>query len=170
MSDTGHYHRSPAGQKFEDVWTKLLSDDSTLSRYANAMSSLATAYWEENGGPEASRIKWCVEVCREYCDEDQGALHRLLSKGLRRRKHDMPTSIPRALLPSSAQEMADILARWSGGAVLRLLDVGSCYNPFLAHKQFEVTAIDIAPAMEVRCLRSKFMPAREWSSSFCRVF
>lgn len=31
---------------------------------------------------------------------------------------------------------------------IRLLDVGSCYNPFSAFAEFEVTAIDIAPAQE----------------------
>lgn len=31
---------------------------------------------------------------------------------------------------------------------IRLLDVGSCYNPFSSFAEFEVTAIDIAPAHE----------------------
>ena len=32
---------------------------------------------------------------------------------------------------------------------LNLLDVGSCYNPFQKYKEYDVLAIDIAPATDV---------------------
>lgn len=138
-----------AGHDFEHVWLKLLSDGATLSTYSSAMSSLATGCWEEEGGQAGSRITWCVHVCKEYC-QHQGALHKLLLKDLRRRSHGKPTLVPLALLPATVDQVAEKVHKWSSARTLRLLDVGSCYNPFLSHAQFEVTAIDIAPANEVR--------------------
>ena len=130
---------------FKDVWSKLLSDQATLATYSSAMSSLATGCWERDG--EASRIAWCVKVCKEY-GGPEGALRKLLLKDLRRKSHSMPTVVPQALLPGTVVDVEQEV--WNDTQILRLLDVGSCYNPFLNHKQFEVTAIDIAPARQVR--------------------
>lgn len=35
---------------------------------------------------------------------------------------------------------------------MRLLDVGSCFNPFLKFDEFLTVGIDIVPAVEVRVL------------------
>lgn len=138
-----------AGHDFEHVWSRLLSDSTTLSAYSSAMSSLATGCWEEEGGQAASRISWCLHVCEEYCQQ-QGALNKLLLKDFRRKAHGMPTLVPLTLLPDTVEQVAEEVNKWSGAKALKLLDVGSCYNPFLSHAQFAVTAIDIAPANEVR--------------------
>jgi hypothetical protein len=61
----------------------------------------------------------------------------------------MPTSIPLPLLPASPDQVVGVVEGWKGGKALRLLDVGSCYNPFQFFSQFQVTAIDIAPADKV---------------------
>lgn len=36
-----------------------------------------------------------------------------------------------------------------GNDKLKLLDVGSCYDPFRSFNEFDTTAIDISPANEV---------------------
>ena len=43
----------------------------------------------------------------------------------------------------------------SGEKQLRLLDVGSCYNPFKSFPEFRPLAIDIAPAVAVGAFTSK---------------
>lgn len=112
------------------------------------MCTLATGDWEGQGSEGGSRIQWCVTVCKEYFAY-QGALYKLLSKELRRRTHGMPTLSPLPLLPSSPEGVSEAVRGWRDGKNLRLLDVGSCYNPFQHYEQFQVTAIDIAPANKV---------------------
>lgn len=63
--------------------------------------------------------------------------------------HSMPTCVPASLLPHSAEEVRAVVSAVQGAKRWRLLDVGSCYNPFLEWPQFEVMAVDIAPATEV---------------------
>lgn len=135
-----------AGHNIEEVWCKLLADKPSLETYSYAMRTLAIGSWEENGLRKASRIQWCVQVCSEYFKQ-HGALHTLLLKDLRRRDHDMPTTVPLPLLPSSLEGVIEIVENYS--LTLNLLDVGSCYNPFRHYSQFHVTAIDLAPADEV---------------------
>ena len=137
-----------AGHNVEEVWCKLLADKPSLEAYSHAMRTLAVGSWEENGVRQASRIQWCVQVCSEYFKQ-HGALHTLLLKDLKRRNHDMPTIVPLPLLPSSLEGVIEIVENYSCRMTLNLLDVGSCYNPFRHYSQFQVTAIDIAPADEV---------------------
>ena len=74
---------------------------------------------------------------------------KLLAKDLKRKSHDMPTLIPLSVLPATIEEVVEIVKKWNNGDVLNLLDVGSCYNPFQSYTQFQVTALDIAPADKV---------------------
>lgn len=134
---------SITGHGFREVWSKLLADDSSLRAYSHAMSTLATSHW----GEEASRISWCVQVCAEYF-APQGALQKLLLKDMRRKDHAMPTLVPLSLLPCKENGVIEVVGKWKE-RTLTVLDVGSCYNPFLNYDQFQVTAIDIAPANEV---------------------
>ena len=74
-----------------------------------------------------------------------GVLTKLLQKDLRRKGHGMTTLIPLELLPGSEADVTRIVdeflqRKW------KLLDVGSCYNPFNEFDRFAVTAMDIAPA------------------------
>ena len=128
----------------DTVWQEHLSDKPGLLEYSDAMRSLATGPWQDQGG---NRIDWCVDVCEEYFK--RGAMVKLLLKDLRRTVHQMPTLVPLEILPSTKEDVTHLAEtfnskRWS------LLDVGSCYHPFKAFPQFEVTAVDIAPADKVR--------------------
>ena len=132
--------RAQGSRTIEEVWSHHLEDRDGLERYSKAMQSLATGPWAEQG---AGRISWCVDACEEYFVG--GALTKLLQKDLRRRGHDMPTLVPLELLPSSDSDVTRIAdtflqRKW------KLLDIGSCYNPFNKFDRFTVTAVDIAPA------------------------
>lgn len=110
------------------------------------MKALASGHWTQHDG-EGSRVSWCVQACEDYF-KPQGNLHHLLLKDLRRRQHAMPTLVPLELLPPTPDAVEEVMGTWRDRKIV-LLDVGSCYNPFLRFKQFDVTAIDIAPAHEV---------------------
>ena len=105
------------------------------------MQKLATGPWAEQG---SGRITWCVDVCDEYFVG--GALVKMIGKDLRRQEHNMRTLVPPELLPSSDTDLERTVQEMFGFRKWKLLDVGSCYNPFSKFDKFEVTAIDIAPA------------------------
>ena len=131
------------GEDMEKVWCDHVRDREVLATYSQAMHSLATGPWRER--EEGDRIQWCVQTCNEYWDH---RLEKLLLKDLRRVDHDMPPLVHSSLLPPSPPGVRSLVEGLQGEPV-KLLDVGSCYNPFLSFTQFSVTAIDIAPASEV---------------------
>ena len=134
----------PGGEDVDKVWREHVQDGTSLASYSEAMRALATGPWKE-GGTACDRIGWCVQTCSEYVDR---RLEELLMKDLRRMSHDAATVVEHSLLPSSSSSVR-ALVQSLRERPLRLLDVGSCYNPFLSFRQFQVTAIDIAPALEV---------------------
>ena len=84
-----------------------------------------------------------MDVCKEYFVG--GTLANLIRKDLRRRGHSMCTLLPVELLPNSDADLAKTVETFQQKK-WKLLDVGSCYNPFSKFDWFEVMAIDIAPA------------------------
>ena len=160
----------------------------SLEKYAECMRTVATRGWVRTG------ILWVVECARTFFsasaaerdgDGERGGarpgtvLERALARderALRRRASAPPSDAPgarvAALEASTARlrrlEAARPRIDFAGGAGrrLRLLDVGSCYNPFSpeslrvilgrgdggagggADAMFEVTALDLAPAHE----------------------
>lgn len=117
----------------EEAWLKHNGDHETLQKYAKAMKRLATKYWESHSksDPRAvSRINWVREVCCSYFDG--GGFQQS-------RKRELEIA-----------DKADIdVANPNENFVrpYRLLDVGSCYDPFAVFGEFITTAIDIAPAV-----------------------
>ena len=126
----------------EKVWYDHLCDNDGLEKYSEAMERLATGPWAEQG---SGRITWCVDVCEEYFRVG-GALVKMIEKDLKRVEHNMPTLVPLELLPTSGSDIEKIVQGMFGSRKWKLLDVGSCYNPFKRFDKFEVTAVDIAPA------------------------
>lgn len=108
------------------------------------MHSLATGSWAKKH--DNNRIIWCVDTIREYFHV---GLEKALLKDLRRLGHGMPTIVDHKELPKTDQEVAKVIDLFISKPTLQLLDVGSCYNPFTPFEQFEVVAVDIAPAVEV---------------------
>ncbi|PIK62758.1 putative methyltransferase BTM2-like [Apostichopus japonicus] len=112
------------------------------------------------------RIKWSHQTCMKYFFD--GGLAQTLQKDRRRRdfQHKVSTSKPSVLCNSknglhgngvSAKTASeDALERISTqyntislpfSGQLRLLDVGSCFNPFLDYPEFLSIGIDISPAV-----------------------
>lgn len=133
----------------QHAWLEHLKSKSKLKSYATAMMELATNYWEPNDQKAAtqnprrqqqqqrSRIMWSVNYCREYFQQT-GTI-----TALREREMRLMNEL-KVLTPAIEMgfEMRPV------GDKITLLDVGSCYNPFSRFEEFEVTALDIAPARE----------------------
>ncbi|XP_030622523.1 S-adenosylmethionine sensor upstream of mTORC1 isoform X1 [Chanos chanos] len=124
---------------FERIWREHCEDEQTLSEYAMAMKSLARNYWPNSCEGEG-RIEWCRSVCQEYFLD--GGMRRMLEKDEKIAWHasvlnGAPLSTPPLSVPASFQS-----------GKMRLLDVGSCFNPFLKFEEFLTVGIDIVPAVE----------------------
>ncbi|XP_050101376.1 S-adenosylmethionine sensor upstream of mTORC1 [Anopheles aquasalis] len=120
----------------ETVWQEHVRDAKVLKSYAAAMEKLATCYWDRTMEVSCkrsnSRIEWVVASCRSYFLGPTPLLY------LFREKED---KVMQAIDSSFRYEHQPYLIE-----KIRLLDVGSCYNPFGAFENFDVTPIDIAPA------------------------
>ncbi|XP_053673612.1 S-adenosylmethionine sensor upstream of mTORC1 [Anopheles nili] len=120
----------------EAVWKEHVRDRTLLQSYANAMHKLATCYWDRTMEVSCkrsnSRIEWVVASCRSYFFGPTPMLY------LFREKDD------------KVMQAIDIGYNFGHQPYtidrIKLLDVGSCYDPFADFPDFDVTAIDIAPA------------------------
>jgi len=113
----------------EEVWAEHLAKEALLQEYARSMQELATAHWTD-ATEESSRINWTWGQIISY-----------FRAGGREHQHGRDFKFARKKgvnweIPSQSQSRQR----------LRILDVGSCYNPFSQFEDFDVLAIDIAPA------------------------
>ncbi|KAM3832359.1 S-adenosylmethionine sensor upstream of mTORC1 isoform 1-T1 [Vipera latastei] len=138
---------------FDKIWREHCEDEETLSEYAEAMKNLADNHWTKTCEGEG-RIEWCCSVSREYFQN--GGKRKALEKDEKRAalatKSIQATSIH---LSSKMEISTDNLSHSSimdellhPSGKIRLLDVGSCFNPFLKFEQFLTVGIDIVPAVE----------------------
>nr|XP_023666178.1 S-adenosylmethionine sensor upstream of mTORC1 isoform X3 [Paramormyrops kingsleyae] len=126
---------------FEKIWREHCEDEEMLSEYAVAMKNLADNHWARSCEGEG-RIEWCRSVCQEYFQD--GGMKKALDKDARSAQHALGLTAPSLALQDSAPCRLD---QQSGK--IRLLDVGSCFNPFLKFDEFLTVGIDIVPAVEV---------------------
>ncbi|XP_048355532.1 S-adenosylmethionine sensor upstream of mTORC1 [Sphaerodactylus townsendi] len=139
---------------FNKIWREHCEDEETLCEYAEAMKSLADNHWTKTYEGEG-RIEWCCSVCREYFQN--GGKRKALEKDERRAalatQSTQTTSVHLTSKTENSSEnsinstsLVDELLHPSGK--IRLLDVGSCFNPFLKFEEFLTVGIDIIPAVE----------------------
>nr|XP_050047383.1 S-adenosylmethionine sensor upstream of mTORC1-like isoform X1 [Dermacentor andersoni] len=132
----------------DQVWRDHCEDIETRSKYAESMLQLATTIW-----PYRDRIEWCYDTMREYFFG--GGLERSLRRHYR--KMGLPCS-------ESILEQAKEVLGFAEEKV-RLLDVGSCYNPFSAYGDVDALAIDLTPATEdvIQCdfLKLMIVPGKD---------
>ncbi|XP_061085488.1 S-adenosylmethionine sensor upstream of mTORC1 isoform X1 [Conger conger] len=124
---------------FEKIWREHCEDEETLSEYAVAMKSLADTHWARACEGEG-RIEWCRSVCQEYFLN--GGMKKVLEKDEKRAR--LSSSPPCA--PPQQNNGPHRLSVQTGR--IRLLDVGSCFNPFLQFDEFLTVGIDIVPAVQ----------------------
>ncbi|XP_034031901.1 S-adenosylmethionine sensor upstream of mTORC1 isoform X2 [Thalassophryne amazonica] len=126
---------------FEKIWREHCEDEQTLSEYAFAMKNLADNHWAKNCEGEG-RIEWCRSVCQEYFLD--GGMKRMLEKDAKNAAHAM--SVTKA--SANAEPNGIVQSSIPTLGKMRLLDVGSCFNPFLKFDEFLTVGIDIVPAVE----------------------
>ncbi|KAI4880696.1 hypothetical protein NFI96_018428 [Prochilodus magdalenae] len=128
---------------FEKIWREHCEDEQTLSEYAFAMKSLADNHWAKKCEGEG-RIEWCRSVCQEYFMD--GGMRKVLEKDEKAMKHAAASNgAPLNTQPDSS--LPSFSSSFQFGK-MRLLDVGSCFNPFLKFEEFLTVGIDIVPAVE----------------------
>ncbi|XP_046665237.1 S-adenosylmethionine sensor upstream of mTORC1 [Homalodisca vitripennis] len=115
----------------EQAWSEHCQQTHVLEKYAENMKLLATEFWEKNNSKESDlcRIKWVVNQCEEYFYKSG-----YVSAAAKENK------LSTRFLNKPVKQVE------SSGDVLKLIDVGSCYNPFSNFSIFEVTALDLMPA------------------------
>lgn len=145
---------------YQQAWQDHLQDTERLQTYAKAMHRLSLI-WEENStnavkSPKTSsssspssasgdicirnqsrnRIEWISDYCKLYFWSD------LLY--LEKRKREQRLLMSWNLYDAERFATLDKVSEKR----LKLLDVGSCFNPFARDEQFQVTAIDLCPATD----------------------
>ncbi|KAF5904027.1 S-adenosylmethionine sensor upstream of mTORC1, partial [Clarias magur] len=125
---------------FDKIWREHCEDEQTLNEYAVAMKSLADNHWGKKCDGEG-RIEWCRSVCQEYFMD--GGMKKMLEKDAKAVKHAAADTGQTPLSPDFSQPSFNFQ-----NDKLHLLDVGSCFNPFLRFDEFLTVGIDIVPAVE----------------------
>ncbi|XP_076063107.1 S-adenosylmethionine sensor upstream of TORC1 [Oratosquilla oratoria] len=130
--------RYKQGENEDKIWDEHLQIQEDLQQYADAMKELATNHWSKNPS-NISRVEWVYQSVMDYfC---AGVMHRNQAKEKRKRKHFEETE-------EDEQDSDSVGSRYIEGQKLKILDVGSCYNPFAEFEEFDVMAIDICPAIK----------------------
>ncbi|XP_068619772.1 S-adenosylmethionine sensor upstream of mTORC1 [Battus philenor] len=116
----------------QKAWFEHCENKEVLTTYAKCMEKLATVHWENNcddkSNTATSRIQWSTDFCYDY----------YVNKGYLKfcaREKDISQKINIKL---------DKFEHFT--LPLKLLDVGSCYNPFKKYEFFNVLPIDLYPA------------------------
>uniref|UniRef100_A0A3B3ZA09 S-adenosylmethionine sensor upstream of mTORC1 n=1 Tax=Periophthalmus magnuspinnatus TaxID=409849 RepID=A0A3B3ZA09_9GOBI len=137
---------------FDKIWREHCEDEQTLSEYANAMKNLADHHWTKKCEGEG-RIDWCRSVCQEYFLD--GGMKRMIEKDEKSAAASLGLTTATGNNPNLFwyQTNSVIFLCFSFSSVspmgkMRLLDVGSCFNPFLKFDEFLTVGIDIVPAVE----------------------
>lgn len=132
------------------AWQEHIQAKSLLQNYAQAMKELAVNHWESNEQKlqtnesntskfqQRNRITWTRNFCHDYFTNSE-TIDKIRQRELR-------------ILNELKIDCTEINRQMSLGNFpvekIELLDVGSCYNPFKIYNEFQVTAIDIAPATD----------------------
>ncbi|XP_033330033.2 S-adenosylmethionine sensor upstream of TORC1 [Megalopta genalis] len=136
----------------EIAWERHIACKDILQKYASSMQKLATTYWEENNSTSIKatlcRVQWVKSQCEKY----------FLNGGLQKyneREEDIKKKMNIDFVQTDdcvnnvlqSSNFVDTTQK------ITLLDVGSCYNPFVTLTIFDVTAIDLnsIPGQVLRC-------------------
>lgn len=130
------------------AWTKHCSEEETLKQYANAMKLLGSQHWEKNAADPrksaTSRISWVVDYCSKY----------YFSGGLSNSRQKELKIADKLNTPCSIDTFPTV------NKTLKVLDVGSCYNPFRLYPFMEVLPIDLYPASDSDVFECDFLTVK----------
>ncbi|XP_069620909.1 S-adenosylmethionine sensor upstream of mTORC1 [Ranitomeya imitator] len=132
---------------FDKIWKEHCKDEGILCEYAVAMKNLADNHWSKKCEGEG-RIEWCLGVCQDYFYN--GGKRKAIEKDARRAalSNPQPPSSNGSLLSGLDSAVTTSNQNFHLPGRIRLLDVGSCYNPFMKYEDFLAVGIDIVPAVE----------------------
>lgn len=101
------------GENIEDIWKSHLENVDILDQYAKSMEKLATNYWlnEEN-----SRVSWIFRQIENYFWSGGISCEYVKDVQLAKKKGEVVEVTGDVVVPEK----------------VKVLDVGSCYNPFNA--------------------------------------
>ncbi|CAD7076928.1 unnamed protein product [Hermetia illucens] len=119
----------------EKAWAQHVENLTQLQTYAQAMETLA-GLWENNADMEdsaaMSRIKWIIDYCMSYFLTDKILVEK-------RTKEEHLNTVLEFNLDLKDKYLPEL-------DKVRLLDVGSCFNPFRHVASFDVIAMDLCPS------------------------
>ncbi|XP_026469249.1 S-adenosylmethionine sensor upstream of mTORC1 [Ctenocephalides felis] len=117
----------------DKAWIDHCLNETTLKKYAESMQTLATLHWDNKDSKELSansRNAWIVKHCQQYFFEN----------GIENQRTREYKIIELLNMGNKNYDELNL------NGIIRMLDVGSCYNPFKDYDMFDVVAVDIAPA------------------------
>lgn len=125
----------------DDIWTKHAQDvmSSDEKSYANAMGTLAREIWAGDNDvtvTSQSRIDWIRRHLDKYFYEND---HKRFEERMERKLFYLKNE---QLQPDVEKEK--IYPEFT--EKIRVLDVGSCYNPLAKYSSYRVVALDLSPA------------------------
>jgi len=157
-----------AGEEFDQVWKEHLENEDVLKNYSNAMKTLATKHWKklESENEDTSRILWTKTKILDYYFN--GGLNNQIIRDTNRLKRHTEKYPEEIYLTKNVEEEKETRFEEKDNGRIKLLDVGSCYNPFSQFREFEVTGLDIAPSYEHGVYKADFLTLNiSDTSEFC---
>ena len=131
----------------KDAWKNHVQRKDDLEKYASAMKELSEEHWSKwKDLPQRkfaahTRISEVHSVILNYFKED-------IVKQL---EFDIKWRDRFAFRERTPQRVVfdeELYKPWYGERRLKLMDIGSCYDPFRRFEEFETTAIDLCPATD----------------------
>lgn len=120
----------------EKAWDEHLKNEKVLKNYSDCMKNLAEDFWATNNDSKSScRIKWMVDVVEEY----------FVKNGIEKESNKEKSKMEVISKKNHVYQQA-YLQNLPFEKPYKLLDVGSCYNPFKNFDIFDTFAVDLYPA------------------------
>ncbi|GBL91063.1 S-adenosylmethionine sensor upstream of mTORC1 [Araneus ventricosus] len=121
------------------VWQEHVREEDLRKKYSQAMMKLATEVW---GGKDC-RIEWSYKTCTDFFYH--GGLEKFLSREKKIKEFSITEEGEKNGVSDDGMQINNYL---NMNRQLKLLDIGSCYNPFSKFSEFSCVAIDLTPATE----------------------
>ncbi|XP_020292607.1 probable methyltransferase BMT2 homolog [Pseudomyrmex gracilis] len=132
------------------AWDRHVARNDVLQEYAESMQKLATKYWTENNSKNGTycRMEWIKLQCKEYFLNGGEEKFYNREQDIKRKMTLEKSSIAEDQQFENNQILMENKSQNFHNQRISILDVGSCYNPLNVDDTFNVTAIDLIPAVE----------------------
>lgn len=128
----------------EKAWSEHLKNEKVLKKYATCMKELAENYWSTNNVKKNDsflcRIDWIVDYINKYFRESE------ILKEIQKEEEKMNIFFRKGLVDFYDHQLYQNIN--FSNKMYKLLDVGSCYDPFQKFDFLQVYPIDLCPGMK----------------------